>query len=71
MLSLTGSWQRALTTSIIPGNLCWLQHTGRMPSILYTGLLVQEGSWQRRETMSVIPGSRCPLDSFDTWRGRR
>ena len=59
--SLTGSWQRVLTTSIIPGSLCWLQQTGRRPSRLYRGRLPHPGSLQRRDTISTMPVSRCPL----------
>lgn len=57
----TGSWQRALTTSIIPGSLCSRHNTGRRPFMLYRGLLVHEGSSQRRETTSIINGLLCPL----------
>lgn len=67
----TGSRQRALTTSIIPDSLCWLQNSGRKPFTLYSGRLVQEGSWHRRETTSTIPVSRCSLcGHVDTFEGQ-
>lgn len=63
----TGSWQRVLTTLIISGSLCWLQHTGRRPSMLYRGRLMQVGSRQRRETTSTIPVSEWCLFDVDTF----
>ena len=67
----TGSWQRALITSIISGSLCSRQNAGRRPFMLYRGLVMQDGSRQRRETMSTIPNSRCPLVSVMHWQDRK